>query len=280
MHEGQARQEGQAPRGLHYEEGDQEEEAPRAPLSRAVRTLPRVSTREELERAAAASWPAAVTETRDRWLLRATPGASGRRLNSALPPLRAAASEIETVERWYEERGLAPLVQVTPAQDQAELDAALEQRGWVKEAETAVLAAPSAVVAGPADQVDVVDLPVWIDAWRAMGAARALEPAAATVLERVEAPTLPLVARRDGEVAGVAFGVLQPTASIVFSVAVPETHRRRGVASELMRAWATHAGDRTLFLQTFEDNEPAARLYRGLGFTRSHGYHYRRAPQN
>ena len=44
-----------------------------------------------------------------------------------------------------------------------------------------------------------------------------------------------------------------------------------------MRAWAAGAGERTRFLQTFEDNVAAKALYAQLGFTRSHGYWYRRA---
>jgi ribosomal protein S18 acetylase RimI-like enzyme len=87
-----------------------------------------------------------------------------------------------------------------------------------------------------------------------------------------------VVGLEDGELAGVAIAVLQPRASIVFSVAVSPGHRRRGIAADLTAAWAEHAGDRTLFLQTFADNAPAIALYEALGFRRSHGCHYRRAP--
>jgi N-acetylglutamate synthase len=173
---------------------------------------------------------------------------------------------------------MPPLVQVTPAEDQAELDASLAEHEWSKEAETVVLAAPASTVAGPAEDVETVGLDAWVEAWRATRAARALEPAAAEVLTRIDAPTAALVAHRDGALAGVALAVLQPTATIVFSVAVAPEHRRRGVATDLMRAWATAAGDRTLFLQTFEDNAAAIALYARLGFTPSHRYHYRRKP--
>jgi ribosomal protein S18 acetylase RimI-like enzyme len=45
-----------------------------------------------------------------------------------------------------------------------------------------------------------------------------------------------------------------------------------------MRAWADAAGDRELVLQVMADNAPGRALYDRLGFTRSHGYHYRRSP--
>ena len=69
------------------------------------------------------------------WLLRATPGAAGRRLNSALARPRAAA-RIEAVEALV--RQMAPLVAGRPrSRTSAELDAELEARGWTREAATA-----------------------------------------------------------------------------------------------------------------------------------------------
>ena len=247
--------------------------------------------RTALEAAAAASWPAAVVERRDGWLLRATPGVTGRRLNSALPV--DAAPSIALVQHWYEHHRLPPRVQVTPAEDYENLDAELDSRGWSKESETVVLTRPGSdplTIRGqtprhegvrPVDnagqgEVERVAPGEWGAAWRKLGdASRTVEPAATEVLGRIKAPTLPLVARRGGDLAGVALAVLQPQASIVFSVAVAPEHRRRGVATALMNAWAEQAGDRTLFLQVLATNEAGLAFYEALGFRPSHRYHYR-----
>ena len=61
--------------------------------------------------------------------------------------------------------------------------------------------------------------------------------------------------------------------------ALPE-QRRRGVARALLAAlagWASAQGAQRLYLQVERDNEPARRLYAGLGFEEAYRYHYRRA---
>lgn len=58
-------------------------------------------------------------------------------------------------------------------------------------------------------------------------------------------------------------------------------YRRRGLARAVMAALTDHAlraGATTGLLGVEADNEPALRLYEGLGFTEHHRYHYRREP--
>lgn len=55
----------------------------------------------------------------------------------------------------------------------------------------------------------------------------------------------------------------------IFLLYVSPAHRRRGIASALMRraeAWARARGDRQIGLQVFQQNQPALRLYEQLGF--------------
>jgi GNAT superfamily N-acetyltransferase len=57
--------------------------------------------------------------------------------------------------------------------------------------------------------------------------------------------------------------------------------RRRGVARAVLGAlasWSRDRGASGLFLQVERDNTPAHALYASMGFTRSHGYHFRTAP--
>src|SRR5690349_16828946 len=109
-----------------------------------------------VERAAAAAWPAGRTETVAGWLLRHTPGVPRRRSNSALPPGPELRPErtLGPVEAFYRAAGLPVSIQVSPAERQPALDAALAARGYRREAPTLVLTAPVAGVgagaAGPA----------------------------------------------------------------------------------------------------------------------------------
>src|SRR5688500_1824847 len=72
----------------------------------------------DLDLLAARAFPAAESEHRAGWLLRASPAAAPRRVNSALPPVPGDASRLETVARWYEVRGLVPRVMVSPEGEQ------------------------------------------------------------------------------------------------------------------------------------------------------------------
>ncbi|MDR9370792.1 hypothetical protein Q5424_16975, partial [Conexibacter sp. JD483] len=102
-----------------------------------------------IERLAARAVPSAEAVVRDGWLLRATPGVARRRSNSALP-LPAAAHDAGVVAAFYRERGLVPIVQVSPLELHGPLDAALAAAGWRAHAPTDVLVADAAAVAAAA----------------------------------------------------------------------------------------------------------------------------------
>jgi ribosomal-protein-alanine N-acetyltransferase len=56
----------------------------------------------------------------------------------------------------------------------------------------------------------------------------------------------------------------------ILTLAVVPSKRRQGIARALIQAAAAHAqtlGARTLFLEVATGNDPALRLYNGLGFT-------------
>ena len=73
---------------------------------------------------------------------------------------------------------------------------------------------------------------------------------------------------RTGELAGI------------FRLHVAPEARRRGVARRLLAACAAEAPGALLYAQVEVDNAPAQALFAAAGFTRSHGYHYRRRPQD
>jgi N-acetylglutamate synthase len=228
--------------------------------------LATVATARDLDLLAARAFPAAEEELDHGWLLRGSPHAAPRRVNSALPPCPADARHLGRIARWYAERGLVPRVMVSPDDEQAPLDAELERRGWTREAPTDVL------VAEPHDVLDALPPPACaVEATPAGG----LGPAGVGGTPRSPDPVVPLIAAGG---AGRAVTVLQRGWSLVLALEVDPAHRRGGVASALVRAWAQLAGARCLYLQVERDNAPAKALYAAAGFTRSHGYHYRRAP--
>jgi ribosomal protein S18 acetylase RimI-like enzyme len=89
-----------------------------------------------------------------------------------------------------------------------------------------------------------------------------------------------LVAERDGEVVGYAFGgmegndymALRGPAGVLYDLVVAPDHRRQGIGMELMNAALaalTKLGAPRVVLFTAEKNSPAQRLFERSGFRRT-----------
>lgn len=235
----------------------------------------------ELERIAAAAWPAGHTETTGGWLLRRTPGVPKRRSNSALPPAATddPARHLDAVEAYYRAHGQPVTIQVTPAERQSALDATLAARGYRREAPTLVWTAPAAQVgtAAPPAVVDLADraTPEWLAAHRSLNDG---QDTTVAVLARIPAPAAFAIATMDDRPAAISLFAAGAGWAGVFCMQTAAQHRRRGLALAVLGAgarWAVSAGAANLYLQVEEDNIPARKLYAKVGFTHSHSYHYR-----
>ncbi len=261
-----------------------------------------------IEAHAAGAWPAASALPVDGWLLRHTPGVLRRRSNSVLPPLRPSLDQssagdpsrrvgppervIATAEEYYAGLGLPAVVQVTPAARRGDLDALLAGRGYARAAPTLVLTAPAAQVAGgvaaggasaagdrpgPVEVTDHPD-PEWSRAFADLDDHQDSALVADAVIGRIALPAGYARLRLGAEIAGVGLFVGGGRYTGAFCIATAPGYRRRGVASAIMAAgarWAAERGSQTLYLQVDEGNAAARGLYDRLGFTTSHGYHFR-----
>lgn len=246
-----------------------------------------------IEIAAARAWPASETAAADGWLLRHTPAVVRARSNAALPPPRAGADTdaVAAIEAWYRARGARPRVQVSPLEWHPRLDAVLAAAGWEVAYGAVVLTAPVAGVlaAGPAAEDVVLErrpTPRWLGAWGACEGRDAASCAAhgEAILEQV-VPRATFAAIHDpasGTPVAVGLAVRDAELAGIFCMATHVRHRRRGAAARVLRALAADAaahGVERLYLQVDSRNDEAAGLYEAHGFRRSHGYHFRVAPE-
>lgn len=251
-------------------------------LVRACRT----SLAGGLDRRSALAWRGAVLEDHDGWLLRHAPGLTGRRVNSALPPLRRCSpADLDRVERFYRERDTPIAVQVSPAEHHRDLDALLAARGYRFDSPVAVLTAATrtvAATAAPSLPVEVTGHAApWLPAFAALYGRADSARIGEEVISRIASPAAYLSLHQDGRPVGIGLVVADTGWAGVFCMATHPGHRRRGVAAAVLRTGARWAADRgidRLYLQVETANEPALRLYTRAGFTRSHGYHYRLRP--
>jgi GNAT superfamily N-acetyltransferase len=241
-------------------------------------------TVDELERLAARTWPGLEEQRYGDWLLRSGGGFTGR-ANSVLvvgeppEPLRDA---VPTVTRWYADRGLAPRAQV-PSPGAEAADEAFAAAGWERSEDNLVLVAPLAEWAEPRVPVELAAAPddAWLTGYRYRGTP--LPPVARQVLLAGDAPVFASVRRSPAPSppAAVARGALAGDWLCVTAVTVDDGHRRQGLATAVMAAlgtWARDRGAASCVLQVASSNSGALALYRRLGFTEHHRYHYRLGP--
>jgi ribosomal protein S18 acetylase RimI-like enzyme len=240
-----------------------------------------------LEEIALASWPAAVVQPLDGWLLRFNDGVT-RRANSVWPngtghgpPL---PSKLAAVEAFYRERGLPPRYQISPASEPDDLDALLGERGYRRVAPTLVQTTLLEGMTAEADPGVVVCDGFDEDWFAAYCEAEHYSPhevvGRGAILRRIVGAGFALL-RVDGEPVAVGLGVRAGDWLGVFSMATRPPFRRRGAATAVLHAlahWGRGHGARQAYLQVMEDNRPALALYDRFGFRTLYCYHYRELP--
>ena len=250
---------------------------------------------EDLQRVMVGAWPAMETARLGDWVLRASRGFT-QRANSVMTagsPGIPVPAALDTVERWYAERGLPPNLTVAgpvgfaPADDQVGAEAL--RRGYAARVHTLTLTAPTRLLAnhqpgtapqgppgvGISPEVEVgTELgEEWFSAYRAY---REVDDVAArAILTGSPAQAFATVRGDDGAVVGIARLGLAAAWGGIAAMWVDPRARRRGIATGMLRALARaadRAGAASLHLQTDTDNPTALALYERHGFERHHAY--------
>lgn len=244
----------------------------------------------ELEELVVDAWPAAETEEREGWLLRASRGPSHRGNSVATLDFGAddaLEAQVSAVEAWYATRGQAASFQIGPCVRPKQLDACLLARGYLKDGQAALaLAEPEEVAARSQSELtaQVTARPdaAWFAAV-AQGSRFAADlPSFQGFLRRLGTRCRFVSVRgAQGEVSACCFAIAsEDRLGIYGMLSLPEA-RRRGAARAMLRALAQSAQQesmRALYLLVELDNDAARALYRSVGFVDAYEYYYRTQP--
>jgi GNAT superfamily N-acetyltransferase len=239
----------------------------------------------DLERVAAAGWPAEEVGWLGDWMLRAADGFT-MRANSVLPLGDPGVPLDEALARaadWYRTRGL-PLRLSVPSPACDALGRALDERGWRRDVAVRVMVAPLDDLPSPVPGLPPVAIPAtptstWVTAFRA-GTDRYLPPAGRRLLVRPPVVGFAEV-REGGRTVALARGTVTEGWLGLTGVVVVPDRRRAGLATHVLGAlaeWARARDATCAYLQVAAPNATAIAAWSRSGFVDHHRYEHRSHP--
>jgi ribosomal protein S18 acetylase RimI-like enzyme len=231
------------------------------------------------------AWPALQTLLYDGWVLRFAGGYT-RRANS-VNPLYASSLPLEekiaACEEIYRSQGLPVIFKLTLEPRLADLDAELDQRGYQADAFTSVqlmdLQAGSFSGDIPGFIVYETLTEDWFSAFCALSGTPDRHLAPMRQLLNLILPRHSFaMLQADGRPVACGLSVQQDSFIGLYDIVVAREQRRKGYGRHIMEellAQGQRQGAHTAYLQVMLNNEPALRLYKGLGFKEANRYWYR-----
>lgn len=230
------------------------------------------------------AWPALQTVLYDGWVLRFADGYT-RRANSVNPIYTSSIdvnSKISYCENIYKQQGLRTIFKMTEDVYPPDLDSALEDRGYGREAETLVLTLKLDGVQQTVDaSVEICDQvdDAWLDAFFRMSGADTKYRNALRSMLAIGIQDRCFASIRDlGSIVACGIGVKEQNKVGLFDVIVDKRLRGQGMGrkvAENILAWAKNNGAELSYLQVMADNTIACALYHNLGFREIYRYWYR-----
>jgi len=223
-----------------------------------------------------ATWPPAAIRRDGPWDIREGQG-GGMRVSAATLAGGWTDADIATAEAAQRGLGQVPLFMIRPGE--AELDAALERRGYALVDPVVLYRAPVAELATERPP-PISTFCLWplLQIMRDLWAEGGIGPDRIAVMERAGAPKCAILGRVNDRAAGVAFLAGQGDAAMLHALHVIPEQRRQGIAVKMMRAaafWAQDHAISDLYVAVTEANAGARSLYASLGMAIVEKYHYR-----
>ncbi len=243
-------------------------------VERAGKGSPKTLRIEEIERIAAATWPALEQVALGDWILRAS-GKFTMRANSVLAlgdPDIGVNEAIDKVVEFYRARDLTPTFHIA-LPTYVELDAVLEGKGWSEKIIVHVMVADIALGGEPRQ-----DRGTWEFAHEPSNEWLHLQHDAGAKEIMVGYPAIYAGLRIDGNLIAAGRAANLESWTVLTRLFVRPELRSQGIGKALLTALlqeASSQGATKALLQVDSKNTSAIALYKKLGFALHHAYKYR-----
>lgn len=238
-----------------------------------------------IEMATRAAWPCLERHQDGSWEQRFARGYSNR-ANSiqCLDPADGADAEMRLAAMVNRARntGAAPVFRVTPL-TAPEILPLLGAQNWQPFGHSLVLAMPLSHDYAAAENVTYLapDSDVWLDAEAGLQSySAATRETLSLITRRMDCPATAVLVRDAGGVpVAAALAAVANGYGVYLNVVTSPAHRRQGLGRVLMQAalaWTREQGAAKACIQVSATNDAAVGLYKSLGFSLSHRYHYER----
>lgn len=220
----------------------------------------------------------------DGWILRFSKGYT-KRANSVQPIYLSSedvGEKIRICEEAYASRGLDVVFKVTPHIYPSNLDELLDAKGYNK-------ASPTSIQVLNLDKVQGIGLgniefeshvtEMWNDEfYRLSGKDVSTKSIHFNMLNQIIPTKFFALISLNGENIACGLGVLENSFIGLFDIVVDKGHRNMGYGKKLVLSLLNlgkNNGAKQAYLQVEKNNEPALKLYSGMGFKEIYEYWYR-----
>ncbi|HEX2590232.1 MAG TPA: GNAT family N-acetyltransferase [Rhizomicrobium sp.] len=240
------------------------------------------------EEAGLNAWPALQEIHYDGWLIRLGEGGTRRTnsvnvIGSSTRALDEKIAHCETIYAAHKKPSYFRIRSNAPP----DLEAALDARGYLPEADTLTIFMDYGATPPPHDALPEVELLTtpsqeWLDAHTTLSHLPADEGAVLNKMAKKIAVPAAFGAVRgaSGEIASLAYTAVHDGLATLNWVVTGPQYRRQGLSRTVLAAllqWSQTQGAQGCCLQVLSDNHSAIALYKSFGFdTELYRYHYRK----
>ncbi len=231
------------------------------------------------------TWPAQQTLLLNGWLLRYASGYT-KRSNSANPLYFAADIDvygnIQLVEKHFSDLELDTVFKITPFTEPSNLDEILEALGYISSDPSYVMMLDLGHLAEPAMDTIKIEHQLeeeWLDHFASFTRLPSKNREIARSILSGSTLKQAFATLYHGNVpVACGLAVMQHSYIGLYDIVTQEQYRRQGFGEQLLLnllMWGKTNGATHSFIQVVQQNEPAIKLYKKLGYQITYPYWYR-----